>query len=507
MATFIALIFCFVSPVAAIFLTPDSWFVNVETPVGDIRGISKVIKGKTINVFYGIPYAEPPTGSLRFKKPVRKAPFMGLYDATDVSAASACLSLLNQTIVTMSEDCLRLTVFVPDIPSSSNEKKPVMIWIHGGGFTSGTSAEYDGSMIAERDVIYVAINYRLAQLGFLSTESDTVSGNFGLWDQHLAIQWVHDNIESFGGNVNDVTIFGESAGSSSVIYQSMYAGNKGLFQRVIAESGSTTSPWAYKNVETSTQNAYRFAYHCGCNQATEDAMLTCLRSLTSPAIASCMSTYTDGYTLDDFAWTVTADDDFVAVDQWKMFTDSDATNADLSFFRSLDLLIGVNKADGFLFLNDWNDRIQTNLTVNPAVTQQQFREFILPVYLKFGKDFGAVSPSYLEKVDSFYADKDPLVMLRNLVQFTTDICFTAPSVLALNAHDGVRSGRSYLYEFAYSPDNHLLPVIPSIDDGTMANHADELYFIFDAAALSNNPVEQSLATTMVTMWTNFAKTG
>ena len=136
MATFIALIFCFVSSVAAIFLTPDSWFVNVETPVGDIRGISKVIKGKTINVFYGIPYAEPPTGSLRFKKPVRKAPFMGLYDATDVSAASACLSLLNQTIVTMSEDCLRLTVFVPDIPSSSNEKKPVMIWIHGGGFTS-----------------------------------------------------------------------------------------------------------------------------------------------------------------------------------------------------------------------------------------------------------------------------------------------------------------------------------------------------------------------------------
>ena len=507
MNAFIALICFTASPIGAIFLTPEAWFVTVQTPVGNIRGISKVRNGQTINVFHGIPYAEAPTGGLRFNKPVPRAPFRSTYDATNSSSAFACLSIVKQTLVSFSEDCLRLSVYVPDSASTRTEKKPVMIFIHGGGFYSGSSAQYDGSMLAGSDVIYVAINYRLAQLGFLSTESGMVEGNFGLWDQHMAIQWVHDNIESFGGNVNDVTIFGQSAGSSSVMYQSMYAGNKGLFQRVIAESGSTTSSWAYKNVKTSTQNAYRFANHCGCHQTTEDTMVACLRSLTSTEMANCLTTYTDGYSFDDLAWTVTADDDFVAVDQWRMFTDSDATRTDLTFFRSLDLLIGVNKGDGLVFLGDWMSRIQTNLTANPAVTTQQFRDNILPAYLKFGKDFGTVNPAFLEKVFSFYAEDASLAMLRNLVQFTTDICFTAPSVLALNAHNTHGVGRSYFYEFAYSPDVHFLPGIPAIDDGTLANHGAELHFIFGDAGTFTNPVEQRLAKTMVTMWTNFAKTG
>ena len=504
MTTLFALFCCCVSPVFAIFLAPELRFVTVQTPVGNIRGISKLINGKTINEFYGIPYAEPPTGSLRFNKPVQKAPFISTFDATDLLATVACPSWEKRDLVPFSEDCLMLNIFSPP---PSNALKPVMIWIHGGGFTSGSNARYDGSIIAGSDVIVVAINYRLGQLGFMSTESGLIKGNFGLWDQHMAIQWVHDNIESFGGNVNDVTIFGQSAGSSSVMYQSMYAGNKGLFQRVIAESGSTTSSWAYKNVKTSTQNAYRFANHCGCHQTTEDTMVACLRSLTSTEMENCLTTYTDGYSFDDLAWTVTADDDFVAVDQWRMFTDSDATRTDLTFFRSLDLLIGVNKGDGLVFLGDWMSRIQTNLTANPAVTKQQFRDNILPAYLKFGKDFGTVNPAFLEKVFSFYAEDASLAMLRNLVQFTTDICFTAPSVLALNAHDTHGVGRSYFYEFAYSPDVHFLPGIPAIDDGTLANHGAELHFIFGDAGTFTNPVEQRLAKTMVTMWTNFAKTG
>jgi len=400
-----------------------------------------------------------------------------------------------------------LSVYVPDSASTRTEKKPVMIFIHGGGFYSGSSAQYDGSMLAGSDVIYVAINYRLAQLGFLNTESGMVEGNFGLWDQHMAIQWVHDNIESFGGDVNNVTIFGESAGSSSVMYQSMYAGNKGLFQRVIAESGSTTSPWAYKNIITSSLHAYRFAYQCGCKQTTEDARLACLRSMTSSAIITCVSTYAYGLSNDDYAWTVTADGEFVATDQWNMFTDSDATHADLTFFQSLDLLIGVNRGDGMLYLYDWNKTFNTNMTTNPGLTKQQFHDTILPIYLKFGKNFNAVNPSFLEKVFSFYAADDTLVMLRNLVQFTTDVGFIAPSVLALMAHERQGTGSSFFYEFAYSPHRHQLPVIPKIDDGTLANHADELDFVFGAAEFYNSTVEQNLSKTMVTMWTNFAKTG
>ena len=504
MTTLFALFCCCVSPVFAIFLAPELRFVTVQTPVGNIRGISKLINGKTINEFYGIPYAEPPTGSLRFNKPVQKVPFISTFDATDLLATVACPSWEKRDLVPFSEDCLMLNIFSPP---PSNALKPVMIWIHGGGFTSGSNARYDGSIIAGSDVIVVAINYRLGQLGFMSTESGLIKGNFGLWDQHMAIQWVHDNIESFGGDVNNVTIFGESAGSSSVMYQSMYAGNKGLFQRVIAESGSTTSPWAYKNIMTSSLHAYRFAYQCGCKQTTEDARLACLRLMTSSAIITCVSTYAYGLSNDDYAWTVTADGEFVATDQWNMFTDSAATHADLTFFQSLDLLIGVNKGDGMLYLYDWNKRFNTNMTANPGLTKQQFHDTILPIYLKFGKNFNAVNASFLEKVFSFYSADDTLVMLRNLVQFTTDVGFIAPSVLALMAHERQGTGSSFFYEFAYSPHRHQLPVIPKIDDGTLANHADELDFVFGAAEFYNSTVEQNLSKTMVTMLTNFAKTG
>lgn len=254
-------------------------------------------------------------------------------------------------------------------------------------------------------------------------------------------------------------------------------------------------------------HAHRFANHCGCYQTTDDAMITCLRSVLSTTMVNCVTSYKNGFSNDDYAWTVAADNEFVATDQWRMFNDSETTRSALDFFRSLDLLIGVNKGDGLLYLYDWNLRFGKNLSSDPTLTKQQFKDTILPIYLKFGKDFQAVDPSFLGKVFSFYAVDDPHEMVRNLVQFVTDVGFTAPSVEALTSHQQQGPGRSYLYEFAYSPSKHRLPVIPCIDDGSLANHADELNFVFGAAEFDANPEASKLSKAMVIMWTNFAKSG
>ncbi|XP_053385645.1 para-nitrobenzyl esterase-like [Mercenaria mercenaria] len=211
---------------------------------GDIIGFTERVKfgNQTLQVrkFLGIPYAEPPTGNLRFEKPVMKTRLHTPFKALNYSSKCPQPQL---EYGTMSEDCLYLNIFTPSDSSSTNvAPKPVMIWIHGGAFIEGYSDIYAGDIISSlADVIVVTLNYRLGVLGFFSTHDPTAKGNCGLWDQQLAIRWVNENIADFGGDTTNITIFGESAGSSSVIYQMLYPGNKGLFKRATAESVSVHS--------------------------------------------------------------------------------------------------------------------------------------------------------------------------------------------------------------------------------------------------------------------------
>jgi cholinesterase/neuroligin len=143
-----------------------------------------------------------------------------------------------------SEDCLYLNIYAPKKPEQG-EKLAVMVWFHGGGFIVGSADIYPADHLAVYgDVVVVTVNYRLTVFGFLSTGDEHAPGNYGLWDQRMALDWVNKNIEGFGGDPARVTIFGESAGAASVIYQGLYPDNRGLFQRVVAQSGSAGSWWA-----------------------------------------------------------------------------------------------------------------------------------------------------------------------------------------------------------------------------------------------------------------------
>ena len=213
----------------------------VHAPVGAIEGRAQ----GPLEVFKGIPYAQPPVGRLRWTPPRPLADWTGVKPALDFGPAcvqppSPPGNIYGETPAPMSEDCLSLNVWAP----KGADKAPVLVWIHGGALVSGSSREptYDGTVLARQGVVVVSINYRLGVLGWLahpalSAESaQDVSGNYGLLDQIAALQWVKRNIAAFGGDPANVTIAGQSAGGLSVMFLMASPPARGLFAKAIAES-------------------------------------------------------------------------------------------------------------------------------------------------------------------------------------------------------------------------------------------------------------------------------
>ncbi|XP_070545583.1 neuroligin-4, X-linked-like [Ptychodera flava] len=196
-------------------------YVITETVYGAVRGM-RVLQddGKYLDVFAGIPFASPPIGDLRFAHPKPPLPWVGTIKDT-FRFKAACPQrewfLLDsfESFDNYDEDCLYLNIYAPHVPSEQNSY-PVMLWIYGGAYEYGTAEEYDGSILAQKNVVVVTTNYRIGVLGWLSTDNDVAPGNYGLLDQIEAMKWVKGNIAKFGGDPSRVTIFGESAGGGSV---------------------------------------------------------------------------------------------------------------------------------------------------------------------------------------------------------------------------------------------------------------------------------------------------
>ena len=231
-------------------------------------------------VFKGVPFAAAPDGSRRWLAPEKPALWTGVRDARSFGSAAPQNPVMTQALAAMtieqaqSEDCLNLNVWTPGL---AGPRRPVMVWIHGGGFTIGAGSQeiYDGSVLARRgDIVIVTINYRLGPLGFLRLTDVThgripSTGNEGLLDQIAALQWVRDNIAEFGGDPDNVTIFGESAGGMSVGALLAMPMARGLFHKAIAQSGScdTVSSPARAN-----RTAERVLSRCGVSADDVEAI-------------------------------------------------------------------------------------------------------------------------------------------------------------------------------------------------------------------------------------------
>ncbi len=234
----------------------------VETTSGRIESAGGDLNG--VHCFRGIPYAAPPVGELRFQSPQPPKPWAGVREAGDFGPVAhqnpMILPLPGMELGAQSEDCLYLNVWTP---AADAARRPVLVWIHGGAFIlgAGSQAIYDGAALARRgDAVVVTINYRLGPLGFLFLQDllpglPGAVGNEGIQDQVAALRWVRENIAAFGGDPENVTIFGESAGGMSVGTLLGMPSARGLFRRAVAQSGATHN---YHDRETATAEAAEF---------------------------------------------------------------------------------------------------------------------------------------------------------------------------------------------------------------------------------------------------------
>lgn len=502
---------------------------TTRTPIGSIIGFQSAStligpENRTIVWTYlGIPYAQPPVGVRRFRKPVPMQSFQTSFKALHFGPAcpqsSVMASMWLPGPANYSEDCLTLNIFSPEVTSMGG--LPVMIWIHGGAYVIGQSGIYSGENLAAfGDVIVVTINYRLGPFGFLATNDDDTKGNYGLWDQRLAIQWVHNNIGSFGGNPADVTLFGESAGGSSAVYQAMFPGNRGLFKRIIAESGSANSAWAFQSRENAAKYTAALAKALGCgDDPSVSSSVECLRTKPYQAIIQHDRVGTTKETLFRTEYGPVVDNEIVLVHPLTAFnSENRMPPAVKSFFSEIDVITGINNGDGgFITSASLLPYLQNkDQSLSSKTPYDILDEIIFPLVL--ADRLGNTSAALNSVATFVYSNwKESVVhnrtYLHKLLDLSSDHFFFMPSLFTARAHAQIaKRASTYLYQFS-----HHASYAPSSDWIPVAQHGDEIPYVFGfpAGTLQNamrypdhvNQVEVTLSRTVMTYWTNFAKTG
>jgi para-nitrobenzyl esterase len=415
-------------------------------------------------VFKGIPFAAPPVGDLRWREPQPVKPWTGVRDATMFSPR--CV----QSGADVSEDCLYLNVWTPEWPSKS--RKPVMLWIHGGGnfAGSGSEANFDGESLAKRGVVLVSANYRLGAFGFfahpeLTAESPHhASGNYGLMDQVAAMKWVRDNVARFGGDPRNVTIFGESAGGLDINVLMTSPLAKGLYARLIGESGPVVAPPSLAEGEKKGLNVAAIL-KAGSIQALRAISAQDLQKATGQGLqflGPLLGVVVDGWVVPRPPFQV-----FEAGQEHR-----------------IDLLLGSN-------------------------ARELSRPFFPVAGLKEGieSEFGPLAAKALEVygvANGGEPASDP-VLGSAMAQWATDSQFRCGTVAELVWHS--RAGnRSYQFQFSRVPPGR---------EGVGAAHGSEIPYVFGtlsaAGRAANAPKydskDSAVSDQMQQYWTNFAKTG
>lgn len=442
----------------------------VSAPAGDVRGASV----GDLNVFKGIPYAQPPIGAGRWKPPVSMSPWNGVRDAQQFGAACVqpkprAESIYADELPTMSEDCLFLNIWTP----RDARKLPVFVWIHGGALTSGASSlsMYDGSKVAGCGVVFVSINYRLGILGYLahpqlSGESpEGISGNYGLLDQIAALRWIKQNIASFGGDPENVTIAGESAGALSVMHLMTAPAARGLFAKAIVQSGYMISLSELKRPSLGQESAEDIGARLA--KAIGAADLATLRSMD--AAKMCDAAARTGY-------------------------------------------FPMNNVDGRILPRQIVDAFdrgeQAEVPILAGFNAGEIRSLrvLAPPVPKDAATYeSAIRARYGDLTDRFLKLYPSATLEKSILATTRDALYgwTAEKLVQSQTAVG-QEGYLYLFDHGY----------PSADTaGLHAFHASEIPYVFGTwdrtptrwPKIPATPVEQSLSEAMLDYWTSFAR--
>ncbi|XP_071500325.1 acetylcholinesterase-like [Diadema antillarum] len=460
-------------------------------------------KTRDVDVFLGVPYAEPPE---RFAPPLSKASWTGERNATEFSAACAQDPFgLGGLYPVTSEDCLYLNIYAP---SQRQPGTPVMVWIHGGGFTSGSAMTYEYSgipLVTVGDVIVVAINYRLGVFAQFSTEDDVAPGNYGMLDQVAALEWVYNNIEAFDGNKDDITIFGESAGAASVSFHLLSKLSRSFFNKAIMQSGTALSPWAFNHdPERERRLSRELGDTFGCDTSTSEVLVACLKLQDADELREkAFALYNIGV-----GYPVTLDGTFLE--------DTPANLYEMGDFAKVPLLAGVTKDEGtlipFLLLPGYIG------TPSPPVVDRATFDFFVNFFRSHGLSDDILGDSInQEYIDWTIADDPEADYFSSVVDLGTDFYFAAPTDYVIRKHANA-GGTVYKYLMTHEPSQSILqygdivPYTPWLGAG----HGEDLTFVFgmpfidelyNIRAHNITAEEKALSVKFMEFWTNFAKSG
>ncbi|XP_029625331.1 bile salt-activated lipase [Salmo trutta] len=452
---------------------------------------------RTMDVFKGIPFADKPG---KFEKPKRHPGWDGVLKATKFKPRCMQLNLL-QSDTRGQEDCLYLNIWVPQ-GSSVSTGLPVMVWIYGGGFQVGGSMGanfldnylYDGEEIANRgNVIVVTLGYRVGTLGFLSSGDASGPGNYGLWDQHAAIAWVNRNIRAFGGDPNNLTIFGESAGAVSSSLQTLSPHNKGLIRRAISQSGVALCPWAINMNPRAF--AEKVAEKVGCPK--DDQMMACLKLIDAKVLTLAGTTSMSGSPstpmVDNLVLSPVIDGDFLPDHPGNLFHNA----------ADIDYLAGVNSMDAHLFTGQDIPNIN-NPSENVPVSDVKL---LLGSLTKKGE--AATNNAFAEYTADWGDEPSQKTIKKTVVMIETDYIFLVPTQVALYLHaSNAQSVRTYSYLF--SEPSRMAGIVQPYPSWMEADHADDLQYVFGkpfTTPLAYWPSHRDVSRYLIAYWTNFARTG
>ncbi len=453
---------------------------EVETTEGRVRGR----RYQDFLSWRGIPFALPPMGRLRFRAPRPMTPWTGVREALSWGFAPPQMKFATMMGLgkyqPMSEDCLTLNVLAPAEPSAT--PRPVMVYIHGGGYVIGTSATmvYQGQGLVEHgDIVYVSLNYRLGPLGYLDltefgTPARPIDANLGLRDQIAALEWVHRNIAAFGGDPDNVTVFGESAGGNSVVSLMASPHAEGLFSRAIAQSADAGVCYGR---ERSRRWARIFLDELGAEDGRE---LQALESAGVRQLGRAGLEFMKRALADEpgtLGYAPVVDGDVLPMAPLDAFAEGKT--------HRLPMIIGTNRREAALFTKFGDDGMPLTperVDLMFANTQPELRDRVVAAY-----------PGY--------PGKDALTALCG------DAMFWKPSVDCADGQSRIAPTYSYRYDFA----PRLLETL-----GLGATHATELVPVFGLGAtafgksmttLGGARALQGVSRRMQGHWLRFAREG
>ncbi|XP_020293908.1 esterase E4-like [Pseudomyrmex gracilis] len=485
-------------------------FRIMERPIvtvkqGKLQGIiEENLLGSHYLSFKGIPFAAPPVGELRFKDPQPPASWTGIRDASkNAGDVSAQFHEYPTKRVIGGEDCLYLNVYVPHTLHGTT-RNPVMVWIHGGAFHmgSGNDTEKRPDYLIAKDVILVSINYRLGALGFLNLGHEVASGNQGLKDQVAALRWIKENIEVFGGDSNNITIFGVSAGGASAHLLTLSPLAKGLFQKAIFQSGVATCDWA---VREDQPESFGLASLFGKDSQDPVEVAEFLRTIPAAAIAKAQHKVSNKLTanyvssLITFGPTIdkTAKTPFLPCAVSKLLDNG----------NNIPIIVGYTSHEYIMFIRDTDKKFL------------EAKEAEIPNYV--AKVANTQDPEKIKQLTElinqrYFQTKPSSENMMPYIRFWSDLHFDIPAKSLADYRRKKNQAPTYLYRFSYVGDEITSTKLMGNKFASLgASHSDETsYLFYKPACKTDNPEPPAIGTEdrkvmeiLTTLWTNFAKTG